>query len=230
MRVRLSCLCLVLPMLAFLPSLALGVNKCTDATGHVSYQNGPCPASQSVADVPLDANSAPQSAVGDATPAEPTPGEVDSVVLDIPGIGNVSVMTFSDWKVRVREGAPASTIRMNGWAMSIQLTFVPRPGAMDEEAQKDSVRKMGAQYVPTSVEQAVLLRRLGTGVGPAILANFNERKYQRQEVPVGEYSSITIGQISHELMTVAVTVLTNGPDTVQHDNALLVLESIQLTR
>ena len=140
----------------------------------------------------------------------------------------MGVMTFTDWKVQVREGAPASTIKMNGWVMSIQLTFIPRSSVMDEEAQKDNVRKMGERYVSTSVEQGVQLRRLGTGIGPAILANFNERRYQSGEVPVGEYSSITIGQINHELMTVAVTILTNGPDTVQHDNALLVLESILL--
>jgi hypothetical protein len=224
MNIRLNSLCVMLSMLAFLPSAVLGVNKCTDATGRLSDQNEPCPAPQSAVDV----QSAAQSPAADSTDAESTSGEVGSVVLDVPGIGNVGVMTFNDWKVQVREGAPASTIKMNGWVMSIQLTFIPRSSVMDEEAQKDNVRKMGERYVSTSVEQGVQLRRLGTGIGPAILANFNERKHQGGEVPVGEYSSITIGQINHELMTVAVTILTNGPDTVQHDNALLVLESILL--
>jgi len=203
----------ILFMLTFLSSAAMGAVKCTDAAGHVSYQREPCPASQSAASL-----SVPDSRTG----------QVGSVVLGVPGIGDVGMMTFNGWKVQVREGTPASTVRMNGWGISLQLTFIPRPGAMDEEAQKDNVRELGERYVSTSVEQAVQLRRLGTGVGPAILANFNERKYQGREVPVGEYSSITVGQINHELMTVAVTVLTNGPGTEQHDNALLVLESIVL--
>jgi hypothetical protein len=204
----------ILSMLTFLPSAAMGAVKCTDAAGHVSYQREPCPASQSSA--------ALQSV------AEPRSGQVGSVVLGVPGIGDVGMMKFNDWKVQVREGTPASTVKMNGWGISIQLTFIPIPGAMDVEAQKDNVRELAERYVSTSVEQAVQLRRLGTGVGPAILANFNERKYQGAEVPIGEYSSITVGQINHEFMTVAVTVLTNGPGTEQHDNALLVLESIVL--
>lgn len=228
MNIREISLGAVLSLLFLLPAVALGVNKCTDATGHVSYQSGTCPVSQATDHVQVDGVQVAGASPAQSPAGELAPGEVGSVVISVPGVGNVGIMVSSDWKVLKREEPPVSTVKVSGWAMIIQLTFLPRPGSMDEEAHKESVRQMGERYLSSSVEPAVQLRRLATGVGPAILANFNERKYQVEEVPAGEYSSITIGQINHERMTVAVTILTNGSDTVQHDNALLVLESILL--
>ena len=158
--------------------------------------------------------------------ADPAQDEVGLVAVNVPGIGSVGVMASSHWMVQVSEGTPSSTLSLIDLAMNIQLTFVPRSTPRDEQGQKRSVRAMGEQYLPTSVEETVHMKRLRTGIGMAILANFNDRTIKSSEIPAGEYSSTTIGQIDHEHMTVHVRVLTNGSDTPEHDNALLVLESI----
>lgn len=166
----------------------------------------------------------PRQSAGLKEPAR----QVGSVLITVPGVGEVSIMTFKHWVVQVEEEGPAPTLRIKSDSMSIQLTFIPRPvaGVLNEHEQKANVRRMGERYVGSSIEQAVHLKRLRTTIGTAILANFNEQKYENEPVPRGQYSSITIGQIDHRLMSVAVTILTNGPDTKDHDDALLVLDSI----
>jgi hypothetical protein len=72
----------------------------------------------------------------------------------------------------------------------------------------------------SEVEQATHLKRFLTPIGPVILENFDEQKHLNKDVPKGEYSSITIGQIDHALMSVAASILTNDPDRTAHDDAL----------
>ncbi len=114
--------------------------------------------------------------------------------------------------------------------LSLTLTFLPnasgRTPSVKETAQ--NVRQISAPYIESSVEQEVILKRLDTMIGPAVLANFNERKYQNAPVPLGEYSSITVGQVIHPRVGVAVTLLTNGVDSKAHTEALDILSSFAI--
>jgi len=204
----------LLLLIGCLPLPLLPIDKGNDNEGRISF----------VADNRRIIEASPRQSTGfkEAT------GQVGSVLITVPGVGEVSIMTFKHWVVQVEEEGPGPTLNIKSDSMKIQLTFIPHSVAavLNEEELKADVRRMGEQYVGTSIEQAVYLKRLRTTLGTAILANFNEQKYENAPVPRGQYSSITIGQIDHRLMSVAVTILTNGPDTRAHDDALLVLDSI----
>ena len=159
-------------------------------------------------------------------------GSAMAAVVTVPSGGDVAVTAFRDWDVQVASGQAPTMKLTNGNRMNIQLTFIPRrkPRTPSEEDQKSSVRQNAQRYVTGSVEQETILKRLPTPMGTAILTNFNNLRYQSQPPPVGEFSSITLGQVDHELMSIAVTILTQGPETPEHDDALEVLASLLMVR
>jgi hypothetical protein len=207
---------------------ALAINKCTDSGGKVSYQDGPCPSENTAMEMDLPEYSENHSSSGSPN------SNVDSIIVTVPGVGEVAMMKFSNWDIQTRkaDGDNPPTVKMVSQpdAMNLSLTFIPNrvPRILSEDEQASAVRKIGEHFVSGSIEKRVSLRRLSTPIGNAVLANFNERKYQNSPVPKGEYSSITTGLVTHELMTVAVTILTNGPNTMAHDDALAVIGSLLL--
>jgi hypothetical protein len=156
---------------------------------------------------------------------------VGSVIVNVANVGDVALMTFGHWKTQTDSQA-SPTVKMTSQSsndpLSFSLTFIPseREQPMGENEQKKTVRQIAAKYVDSSIEQRVILKRLRTPIGTAILANFNEKKFEFSSPPPGELPSITIGLIAHEKMMVSVTILTNGPDSEAHDDALAVLNSI----
>lgn len=191
----------LLLLVACLPLPSLPIDKCADSEGRISFQDLLCPTRQ-VADSRRTIEASPRRSVG-------------TVLITVPGVGEVSIMTFKHWVAQVEEDEPGPTLNIKSDSMKIRLTFIPHSVAaeLNEEELKADVRLMGERYVGSSVEQAIHLKRLRTTLGTAILANFNQQKYENAPLPREQYSSITIGQIDHRLMSVVVTILTNGSNT-----------------
>ena len=212
-------------MLSISSAPVFAVNKCVDESGNVSYQQTSCPETDQSNHVELDRAPAGTQA------AAAGKGNVRAVLVTLPGIGEVSAMSFAHWKTEVSRDGPAQTVRMRSrGVLSILLTYIPKaePGKLSDEDHKALATQIGEPYAAASVEKSVRLRRMRTPIGDALLSNFNEARYQRTQPPPGEYSSITVGQIDHERFSVAVTILTQGPDTPAHDDALEVLASLLL--
>jgi hypothetical protein len=203
------------------------MNKCIDRSGKTTYQAEPCPANQTSRPVSIPN---PKESAQNLYDAHRNVGTTN---VTIPTIGQVGVMMYTAWQLNQISGT-APTIRLtnknNNDPMSITLTFLPNKSsdALTEKQQIETVKTIAAQYVASSIEQKTSLRRLKTAIGDALLANFNDAKYQNSPTPKGEYSSVTIGLISHKKFSVSITILTNGIETNGHNDALDVLASLLL--
>jgi hypothetical protein len=202
---------------------AMAINKCVDASGNVSYQVEPCPAEQKTKTFNID------SAVPDAEVTEQISGEVVPVLVELPGVGEVAVMAYDHWQVSLQEAGSGALLTLeNGDVMRIELTYSPRaePAVVDDGVQKASVRRLAADFVDDSIEQAVKMRRLPTPAGVAILANFTRRDFREAADGKGAFPSTTVGLLEHKKVSIAIKIETFGTDTVAHDDALEVLSSL----
>lgn len=224
MKHSLSKVCIFLISIAASQS-GFAIHKCIDRNGKTAYQEQPCPVDQTsrAISIPNPKESAQNQFDG--------PSTVGATLIAVPDVGNVGVMTFASWQVDQTSGA-VPTIRIRNAKlndpMSIALTFLPNEsgGTLTQAQQIETVKNVANRYVAKSIEQKTSLRQLNTPMGNALLANFNEAKYQNSPAPQGEYSSVTTGLISHSKLSVSITILTNGVDKNAHGDALDVLASL----
>lgn len=208
---------------------ASGISKCVDRNGKTTYQTEPCPVNQTSRPVSIPNPKESAQNLFD------TPSTVSSTLVKLPAVGQIGVMTYGSWQVSQTSGT-APTIRLQNkkinQPMSITLTFLPNKSsqALSEQQQIETVKNIATQYVDSSIEQKTSLRRLITPIGDALLANFNDAKFQNSPAPQGQYSSVTTGLISHKEFSVSITILTNGVKTSAHADALDVLASLLLIR
>ena len=177
---------MVVTLVCLASQTALAINKCIDPGGNVSYQDGTCPLENTTKEMDLPEYSENHSSSGSPN------SNVDSILVSVPGVGEVAMMKFSNWNIHIRkaDGDNPPTVKMVSQpdAMNLSLTFIPNrvPRILSEDEQASAVRKIGEHFVSDSIEKRVSLRRLPTPIGNAVLANFNEQKYQNSPVPKGE--------------------------------------------
>ncbi len=205
--------------------LGLAINKCTDDKGNVSFQDSPCkPGHKS------EVESFSQDRDSDNV------NNLNPVYVEIPGVGTAVLFSYKWWSSRViqADSAAPPTVKMiakNGEEpLSLSITFLPnRMGRkIPLEESVDTVHRMASRYVEGSVEREVIVHKLDTSIGPAVLASFNDAKYLKDPVPAGEYSSITVGQAAHSKLIVGFTILTNGTNSKALTEALNILGSFQV--
>jgi len=204
---------------------AFAVNKCTDAAGRVSYQDAACNKAQHAESVQIKTNRLSDNA-----------DNFRPVYVTIPGVGQAVLFCYRWWQFDIIEAGQnlAPTIKMfskpGEQALRFSMTFVPNRSGRKISLQDsaDTVYNIAARYVKGSVEKEVALKKLDTASGPAMFASFTEEKYVNKLVPEGEFSSITVGQISHEKVVVGFTVLSNGLNSKAREEALNILGSFQI--
>lgn len=204
---------------------AHAINKCVDDKGSVSFQDKPCKAEQSSEIVSIT-ESRDSANTDNLTP----------VYVQIPGVGDGVMFSYKWWDTTVIQPNPdmPPTVKMTAKAgeepISFSLTFIPNKlgKAISLEESADTVYTIGSRYAASSVEQEVQLETLDTTIGTAVYASFNEARYQKVEVPAGEYSSITVGQAAHSKIVVGFTILTNGSDSKALTEALNIIGSFQI--
>ncbi len=202
---------------------AIANNECVDASGNVSDPAESCLAEQKNRTLNSD------SAVSDAAVSGQTSGDDVPVLVELPGIGQVAVMAHDQWQVRVQaQGSGALLALENRGVMRVELTYTPRaePIIVDDGVLRANVRRLAADYVSDSIEQAVKMRRLPTSAGVAILANFNQRAFREAASAEGAFPSTTVGLLEHNKIAIAIKIETFGTDTVAHDDALEVLAGL----
>ena len=202
---------------------AIANNECVDAPGNVGDPAEPCLTEQKNRTFTSD------SVVFDAAVSRQTSGDDVPVLVELPGVGQVAVMAHDQWQVRVQaQGGGALLALENRGIMRVELTYTPRtePVIVDDGVQKANVRRLAADYVSDSIEQAVKMRRLPTSAGVAILANFNQRAFREAGSARGAFPSTTVGLLEHNKVSIAIKIETFGTDTVAHDDALEVLAGL----
>lgn len=216
-----------------IPASVQAINRCEDASGRVSYQDGLCPedARSEVVKVPARVPVAAGSAPGEGE--APAAG---ARVVTLPGVGDVAFMTISGWETLTRPaGEHAVEVRMTAGSpnqpLTMLMTFIPNQldSALTSSEHKGAVTQMVQQYVAGSEEQAIHLKQLNAPIGVAMLANFHDRRYQHQAPPHGEFRSVTAGLVNGQSVIVSVTILCNSVDDEVHDLALSVISSLLMT-
>jgi hypothetical protein len=201
------------------------INKCTDASGRVSFQDKPCSGNQ-------ESKLIPHKKERDSSNTK----NLDPIYVQIPGVGNGVLFSYKWWNAKVIQPSNdlPPIVKMTSKAgeepISFTLSFIPNKSGkkISLEETADTVSKIGSRYVAGSIEKEVNLKKLDTTIGPAIFASFNEQKYQNVKVPEGEYSSITVGQASHSKIVVGFTVLTHGTTSKALTEAFNIIGSFQI--
>lgn len=159
--------------------------------------------------------------------------------VPIPEVGVAKFPVFNNWKMYTSapNKSPAVTVKFvsksNKDPISFSLTFIPNKIGKNFSKQEnaDLVYKLALPYVKTSVENKVNLKSFDATMGLGIYASFNEKKYQNiDKLPKGEFSSITVGQISHQLVVMPFSILTNGTDSHELEAAKVILESFSISK
>lgn len=214
-------------------SYVAAVNRCIDPDGKVSFQDQPCQVSDESEHIDL-AEPSPRRGEPQLDPSKPA--GVEPLFVTIPGVGEAIILSYQWWDADIIQPDPTlpPTVRMRSKPgaepLSLTLTFLPNKlgRALTTKENAEAVQKISAPYVESSIEQKIILKRLDTLLVQAVLANFNERKYQNAPVPPGEYSSITVGQVVHPQVGVAITLLTSGVASRAHGEALDILSSFTI--
>ena len=204
---------------------AQAINKCTDKTGKISYQDGPCRASE-IAETKL---------LGKSNDAEDIKN-LQPIYVKIPGVGDGVLFAYKWWNFNIIQPTTEAppTVKMVSKSgeepISFSISFIPNKNGkkISIEESSDTVYKMASRYVAGSIEGEVKLRKLETSIGPAILTSFTEEKYLHIPIPLGEFSSITVGQATHSKVVVGFTILTNGTDSKALKEAYNIIGSFQI--
>ena len=206
--------CLLLFLLVGVGMPCHAIQKCMDNNGVVSFQDKPCAA-----------NEKSEILVPKADKDSKNLANLIPLYAKIPGVGTAVLFYYRWWSVYVTPETPdiPTTIRMTSKPgeerLSFSINFFANTKgkrlSVDEAA--NVVVDLAQPFVADSVEQEVLLEKLSSTIGTVVYGSFNELKYQNAPIPDNEYSSVTVGYVSHPKVIVGFTILTNG---TAHSKAL----------
>ncbi|GAA6140177.1 hypothetical protein NBRC116583_39250 [Arenicella sp. 4NH20-0111] len=150
------------------------------------------------------------------------------------GIG-IYIPTPKTWKpIKSADGRTIKFYSMNpNDPMSFKMTFIEniKQQRFSLDTVADIVAKTAEQYVSSSVEGEINLYSLDTTLGKAVLAGFNDKKYQDvATIPPGEYSSVTTGLVPHSQVLVPLTILSNGTDSKELEMARNVISAFYVLK
>lgn len=219
------CNTLLLATTLFLSFSAHGINKCTNDKGKISYQDTPCETNNTTEAIQLEGSRNSDSI-----------DNLNPVYVKIPGVGDGVLFSYKWWNSTIIQPSAdiPPTVKMTSKAgeepISFSLTFIPNISGkkISLEESAETVVTMATRYVAGSVEKEVKLSKLDTTIGPAVYASFTEEKYLNKPVPVGEFSSVTVGQAAHSRIVVGFTILTNGTNSKALTEAFNIVGSFQI--
>ena len=212
-----------LPLIFALAVLGAGssahaaIYKCVEEDGSVSFQDQPCKGEvqKKSADDSLD--------------------NVSMVDVPIPGVGFAVVAQFEHLESAVRRdddraGTIALRSKPDAEPMALLLTFTQnlQGRALTDTENSQVVAQMAMPHLAQSVEKEIRLSAFETTLGQATFTSLTDSKLVNGNIPDGEYSTITIGQVSHADVVAAFTLLTNGTDTTAFEDGISILASFQV--
>jgi len=208
---------------------ALAINRCTDASGKVAFQDKPCPLESTAKTIQPSASKLLASTKNGVQLKEVSIGINRTFTVGLP----------EDWQATVQptDAGTAVTLRAvpaQGDTLILLMSFLPKRQSMNMDSMVlDRImqgihERHGVNPDERRLASIPIDPVFAKGVGH-VMSYVNETLLADKQRSPSEFTHLTTGALVIEGMTVSVSVLNNNPSGENYIKALLALATIAYT-